>query len=52
MSTEVKKEVDNKGNILRLNPDNEDFLLYKINMLEEFQDRAFAIFNDLGELDL
>lgn len=52
MISQVKKEIDNPGNIVRLNPDNEDYLLYKINILEEFQDRAFAIFNDLGELDL
>ena len=33
MIAQVKKGVDNPGNILRLNPDDEDFLQYKMNIL-------------------
>ena len=36
----------------RLNPDNDDFLIYKLDVLDEFVDKPFQIFNDLGELDL
>ena len=35
-----------------MNPDNEQFQQAKQNIVDEFQDMAFSIFDDLGELDL
>lgn len=37
----VKKEVDKKTYVTRLNADNEDFMLYKLNLLDEFVDKPF-----------
>ena len=52
MIAKIKKEVDKKTYVTRLNADNEDFMLYKLNLLDEFVDKPFQIFCDLGELDL
>lgn len=35
-----------------MNPDNEQFQTAKQNILDDFQDKAFSIFDDFGELDL
>jgi hypothetical protein len=52
MIAHAKKEIDKKTYVTRLNPDNDEFIIYKLDVLDEFVDKPFQIFCDLGELDL
>lgn len=48
----IKKELEPPHNIDRMNAEDEAFLTLKNNIHEEHQDAVFALFNDLGELNL
>ena len=49
----IKKELEpHPHNIDRMNAEDETFLTLKNNIMEEHQDGIFAIFNELGELNL
>lgn len=49
----IKKELEpHPHNIDRMNAEDEAFLTLKNNIMEEHQDGIFAIFNELGELNL
>lgn len=48
----IKKELEPPHNIDRMNAEDEAFLTIKNNIIEEHHDSIFAIFNDLGELNL
>jgi len=48
----IKRELIPNNYIERLNPDSEIFLNYKNQIVDDFQDLAFGVFNNFGELDL
>lgn len=50
--SEAKKIFEPKDIIHRMNPDREQFQNAKQMIVDDFQDKAFSIFDDLGELDL
>lgn len=52
MNEDLKRELSPPRIIERMNPEDDSFINYKSNLIDEFPDMAFNIFDNLGELDL
>ena len=52
LSQEIKREVSPARIISRMNPDDETFMNFKMNLTDDAQDISFLIFNHLSDLDL
>jgi len=52
LSQEIKREVSPARIISRMNPDDETFMNFKMNLTDDAQDISFSIFNHLSDLDL
>lgn len=52
LNEDLKRELSPPRIIERMNPDDDAFINFKSNLIDEFPDMAFNIFDTFGELDL